>query len=100
MTLKFTANSDSFLFITLYFTIGNQQRELLQHKLTSCDFHSRPLQLNMAKNTESILEGFIEGPLQFPPTYKFDVGTHTYDTRFVAAFEPSSQTHSSTKIPS
>lgn len=43
-----------------------------------------PLQLNMAKNTESILEGFIEGPLHFPPTYKFDVGTHTYDTRFVA----------------
>ncbi|XP_076019762.1 inositol polyphosphate 5-phosphatase K [Genypterus blacodes] len=37
-------------------------------------------QLNMAKNTESILEGFLEGPLKFPPTYKFDVGTHTYDT--------------------
>ncbi|KAM7392963.1 hypothetical protein PAMA_007873 [Pampus argenteus] len=37
-------------------------------------------QLNMAKNTEPILEGFMEGQLQFPPTYKFDVGTHTYDT--------------------
>ncbi|XP_059214018.1 inositol polyphosphate 5-phosphatase K isoform X2 [Centropristis striata] len=37
-------------------------------------------QLNMAKITESILDGFIEGPLKFPPTYKFDVGTHTYDT--------------------
>lgn len=37
----------------------------------------------MAKNTEAILEGFNEGPLKFPPTYKFDVGTHTYDTRFV-----------------
>uniref|UniRef100_A0A672JM81 Inositol polyphosphate-5-phosphatase Ja n=1 Tax=Salarias fasciatus TaxID=181472 RepID=A0A672JM81_SALFA len=37
-------------------------------------------QLNMAKNTESILDGFMEGPLKFPPTYKFDVGTHTYDT--------------------
>ncbi|XP_045923347.1 inositol polyphosphate 5-phosphatase K isoform X1 [Micropterus dolomieu] len=37
-------------------------------------------QLNMAKNTESILEGFMEGPLKFPPTYKFDVGTHKYDT--------------------
>ncbi|AWP15198.1 putative phosphatidylinositol 4-5-bisphosphate 5-phosphatase A [Scophthalmus maximus] len=37
-------------------------------------------QLNMAKNTEAILEGFMEGPLKFPPTYKFDVGTHTYDT--------------------
>lgn len=41
------------------------------------------LQLNMAKNSESILEGFMEGPLKFPPTYKFDVGTNTYDTRFV-----------------
>ncbi|XP_070707088.1 phosphatidylinositol 4,5-bisphosphate 5-phosphatase A [Pempheris klunzingeri] len=37
-------------------------------------------QLNMAKNTESILDGFQEGALNFPPTYKFDVGTHTYDT--------------------
>ncbi|CAM4730444.1 hypothetical protein PO909_022351 [Leuciscus waleckii] len=37
-------------------------------------------QLNMAKKSESVLEGFIEGPLKFPPTYKFDVGTHTYDT--------------------
>uniref|UniRef100_A0A8B9R8T3 Inositol polyphosphate-5-phosphatase Ja n=1 Tax=Astyanax mexicanus TaxID=7994 RepID=A0A8B9R8T3_ASTMX len=34
----------------------------------------------MAKNSESILDGFLEGPLNFPPTYKFDVGTHTYDT--------------------
>uniref|UniRef100_A0A3P8UPL6 Phosphatidylinositol 4,5-bisphosphate 5-phosphatase A n=1 Tax=Cynoglossus semilaevis TaxID=244447 RepID=A0A3P8UPL6_CYNSE len=37
-------------------------------------------QLNMAKNTESILDGFMEGALKFPPTYKFDVGTNTYDT--------------------
>ncbi|KAI7793043.1 putative phosphatidylinositol 4 [Triplophysa rosa] len=37
-------------------------------------------QLNMAKKSESVLEGFMEGPLNFPPTYKFDVGTHTYDT--------------------
>ncbi|XP_072515061.1 inositol polyphosphate 5-phosphatase K [Salminus brasiliensis] len=37
-------------------------------------------QLNMAKNSESVLDGFMEGPLNFPPTYKFDVGTHTYDT--------------------
>lgn len=37
-------------------------------------------QLNMAKNTESILDGFMEGPLKFPPTYKFDVGTNIYDT--------------------
>ena len=41
------------------------------------------LQLNMAKDSETVLEGFQEGPLKFPPTYKFDVGTNTYDTRLV-----------------
>lgn len=38
-------------------------------------------QLNMAKGSETVLEGFHEGPIKFPPTYKFDVGTDTYDTR-------------------
>ncbi|XP_073321585.1 inositol polyphosphate 5-phosphatase K [Pagrus major] len=37
-------------------------------------------QLNMAKDSETVLEGFQEGPLKFPPTYKFDIGTNTYDT--------------------
>ncbi|KAG7279477.1 hypothetical protein CRUP_035863 [Coryphaenoides rupestris] len=37
-------------------------------------------QLNMAKDSETVLEGFQEGPLKFMPTYKFDVGTDTYDT--------------------
>uniref|UniRef100_A0A3P9QC11 Inositol polyphosphate-5-phosphatase J n=1 Tax=Poecilia reticulata TaxID=8081 RepID=A0A3P9QC11_POERE len=37
-------------------------------------------QLNMTKDSETVLEGFQEGPLKFPPTYKFDVGTNTYDT--------------------
>ncbi|KAJ0019176.1 hypothetical protein NQD34_006745 [Periophthalmus magnuspinnatus] len=37
-------------------------------------------QLNMAKDCETVLEGFQEGPLKFPPTYKFDVGTDMYDT--------------------
>uniref|UniRef100_A0A3Q2ZA10 Phosphatidylinositol 4,5-bisphosphate 5-phosphatase A n=1 Tax=Hippocampus comes TaxID=109280 RepID=A0A3Q2ZA10_HIPCM len=37
-------------------------------------------QLNMAKDSETVLEGFQEGPLKFPPTYKFDVGTNIYDT--------------------
>lgn len=63
-------------------TSVHDQQRLLQHKVTSHDLFRAP-QLNMAKNTESILEGFNEGALNFPPTYKFDVGTHTYDTRFV-----------------
>ncbi|KAM9456041.1 inositol polyphosphate 5-phosphatase K isoform 1-T2 [Clarias gariepinus] len=37
-------------------------------------------QLNIAKKRESVMDEFVEGPLSFPPTYKFDVGTHTYDT--------------------
>lgn len=37
----------------------------------------------MAKDSETVLEGFQEGALKFPPTYKFDVGTDTYDTRLV-----------------
>ncbi|OCU01598.1 inositol polyphosphate 5-phosphatase K [Xenopus laevis] len=37
-------------------------------------------QLNTAKIFEPVLNGFMEGPLTFPPTYKFDVSTNTYDT--------------------
>lgn len=42
----------------------------------------------MAKDSETVLEGFQEGPLKFPPTYKFDVGTDTYDTRSVKLSTP------------
>ncbi|XP_033947228.1 LOW QUALITY PROTEIN: phosphatidylinositol 4,5-bisphosphate 5-phosphatase A-like [Pseudochaenichthys georgianus] len=41
-------------------------------------------QLNMAKDSETVLEGFQEGALKFPPTYKFDVGTDTYDTSSIS----------------
>uniref|UniRef100_A0A8C0W1F1 SKICH domain-containing protein n=1 Tax=Castor canadensis TaxID=51338 RepID=A0A8C0W1F1_CASCN len=34
----------------------------------------------MAKNTWPTLKGFQEGPLNFAPTFKFDVGTNKYDT--------------------
>ncbi|NXP21545.1 INP5K phosphatase, partial [Scytalopus superciliaris] len=37
-------------------------------------------QLNMAKKTEAFLREFIEGPLQFKPTYKFDLYSDVYDT--------------------
>nr|XP_030143937.3 inositol polyphosphate 5-phosphatase K isoform X1 [Taeniopygia guttata] len=38
-------------------------------------------QLNMAKNREEFLKDFKEGPLQFKPTYKFDLDSEVYDTR-------------------
>ncbi|XP_021406696.1 inositol polyphosphate 5-phosphatase K isoform X2 [Lonchura striata] len=37
-------------------------------------------QLNMAKNQEEFLKDFKEGPLQFKPTYKFDLDSEVYDT--------------------
>ncbi|XP_051888335.1 phosphatidylinositol 4,5-bisphosphate 5-phosphatase A [Pristis pectinata] len=37
-------------------------------------------QLNIAKVNEPALNGFQEGPLNFRPTYKYDVGTNTFDT--------------------
>ncbi|XP_030328234.1 inositol polyphosphate 5-phosphatase K isoform X1 [Strigops habroptila] len=38
-------------------------------------------QLNMAKKKEAFLQEFIEGPLHFKPTYKFDLHSDVYDTR-------------------
>ncbi|XP_028320992.1 inositol polyphosphate 5-phosphatase K-like isoform X3 [Gouania willdenowi] len=37
-------------------------------------------QLNMMKQKEQILQEFEEGPLDFPPTYKFDLNSDTYDS--------------------
>ncbi|NWI65230.1 PI5PA phosphatase, partial [Todus mexicanus] len=37
-------------------------------------------QLNIAKSSWPVLSGFQEGPLNFPPTFKFDVGTNKYDS--------------------
>ncbi|XP_053556533.1 phosphatidylinositol 4,5-bisphosphate 5-phosphatase A [Bombina bombina] len=37
-------------------------------------------QLNIAKCYEPVLSGFMEGSLTFTPTYKYDVGTNTFDT--------------------
>ncbi|KAM4699625.1 inositol polyphosphate 5-phosphatase K isoform 2-T2 [Discoglossus pictus] len=39
-------------------------------------------QLNMAKKKEPFLQGFLEGPLKFKPTYKFDLNSDVYDTRW------------------
>ena len=38
-------------------------------------------QLNIEKDKGSVFEGFHEGILHFPPTYKFIRGTDTYDQR-------------------
>ncbi|KAM9733019.1 inositol polyphosphate 5-phosphatase Ka isoform 1-T1 [Menidia menidia] len=38
-------------------------------------------QLNMMKKKEQLLQEFEEGPLDFQPTYKFDLKSDTYDSR-------------------
>ena len=43
------------------------------------------LQLKKLIKEEVIFVDFQEGALTFPPTYKYDFGTDTYDTRLVAA---------------
>lgn len=40
------------------------------------------LQLNIAKKKAAFLREFAEGPLQFKPTYKFDLHSNDYDTRY------------------
>lgn len=37
-------------------------------------------QLSRAVLRGEVFKGFEEGPLLFPPTYKFDVGTDNYDS--------------------
>lgn len=39
------------------------------------------LQLSIAKRHDPLLREFQEGPLLFPPTYKFDKNSNNYDTR-------------------
>jgi hypothetical protein len=31
-------------------------------------------------DVKAVFEGYEEGPLSFPPTYRYDVGTDNYDT--------------------
>ncbi|KAK5618376.1 hypothetical protein CRENBAI_019206 [Crenichthys baileyi] len=71
-----------FWFGDLNFRIEDLEMQVVK---SAIDNHKFPMlwekdQLNMAKDSETVLEGFHEGPLKFPPTYKFDVGTNTYDT--------------------
>lgn len=39
------------------------------------------MQLKKLMKDELIFTGFKEGPLTFPPSFKFDMGTDVYDTR-------------------
>lgn len=45
-------------------------------KLQECD------QLRIQKKSGAVFDGFVEAPITFAPTYKFDPGTNIYDTRY------------------
>lgn len=40
----------------------------------------RDIQLPVQQRLELAFEGFQEGQIDFPPTFKFDAGTDDYDT--------------------
>lgn len=43
-------------------------------------------QLSRAVQSGQVFRDFEEGPLMFPPTYKYDVGTDNYDTSSKVGF--------------
>ncbi|XP_016046402.2 phosphatidylinositol 4,5-bisphosphate 5-phosphatase A isoform X2 [Erinaceus europaeus] len=71
-----------FWFGDLNFRIESYDLHFVKFAIDSNQLHQlwEKDQLNMAKNTWPILKGFQEGPLNFAPTFKFDVGTNKYDT--------------------
>ncbi|XP_063578913.1 phosphatidylinositol 4,5-bisphosphate 5-phosphatase A isoform X3 [Pongo abelii] len=71
-----------FWFGDLNFRIESYDLHFVKFAIDSDQLHQlwEKDQLNMAKNTWPILKGFQEGPLNFAPTFKFDVGTNKYDT--------------------
>ncbi|KAM6166053.1 phosphatidylinositol 4,5-bisphosphate 5-phosphatase A isoform 7-T7 [Erethizon dorsatum] len=71
-----------FWFGDLNFRIESYDLRFVKFAIDSDQFHQlwEKDQLNIAKNTWPILKGFQEGPLNFAPTFKFDVGTNKYDT--------------------
>ncbi|GAB1289527.1 Phosphatidylinositol 4,5-bisphosphate 5-phosphatase A [Apodemus speciosus] len=71
-----------FWFGDLNFRIESYDLHFVKFAIDSNQLHQlwEKDQLNMAKSTWPILKGFQEGPLNFAPTFKFDVGTNKYDT--------------------
>lgn len=56
----------------LLFIFGNKARCLL----LACD-----PQLKRQIDEEAVFVGFVEGEINFQPTYKYDTGSDTWDTR-------------------
>ncbi|KAG2456758.1 CC138 protein, partial [Polypterus senegalus] len=72
----------AFLFGDLNFRIDDLDINFVKMKIGEKDLSKlwESDQLNKAKKIEDIFAGFQEGVLNFPPTYKFDVGSNVHDT--------------------
>uniref|UniRef100_H2M101 Inositol polyphosphate-5-phosphatase Ka n=2 Tax=Oryzias latipes TaxID=8090 RepID=H2M101_ORYLA len=73
-----------FLFGDLNFRIQDHGMHFIRSCLTNKTYNllwSKD-QLNMMKKKEALLQEFEEGPLDFAPTYKFDLNSDSYDSRF------------------
>jgi hypothetical protein len=45
--------------------------------------HRFSFKLRIESEAGNAFSGFMEAPIGFPPTYRYDIGTDNYDTRFV-----------------
>uniref|UniRef100_A0A3P9GXF2 Inositol polyphosphate-5-phosphatase Ka n=1 Tax=Oryzias latipes TaxID=8090 RepID=A0A3P9GXF2_ORYLA len=71
-----------FLFGDLNFRIQDHGMHFIRSCLTNKTYNllwSKD-QLNMMKKKEALLQEFEEGPLDFAPTYKFDLNSDSYDS--------------------
>ncbi|XP_053562219.1 inositol polyphosphate 5-phosphatase K isoform X3 [Bombina bombina] len=73
-----------FWFGDLNFRISDFGIHFIREMINSNRYHLlwEKDQLNIAKKKETFLQGFLEGPLKFKPTYKFDLNSDVYDTRW------------------
>ncbi|XP_033123320.1 phosphatidylinositol 4,5-bisphosphate 5-phosphatase A-like [Anneissia japonica] len=81
-TMNIMDHSFVFIFGDLNFRLEGMSREKALNHLVKNELE--PLkekdQLRITLRDRDEFEGYAEGEISFPPTYKFDPGTHDYDT--------------------
>ncbi|KAL6262255.1 hypothetical protein P5V15_007350 [Pogonomyrmex californicus] len=69
----------------LNFRLAQPREEVIQWITNTCFPQESPInmhkdQLRNILNEGAVLRGFEEAPIMFPPTYKYDPGTHNFDS--------------------
>lgn len=69
----------------LNFRLAQPREEVIQWVTDTCFPSSSAISMNKDQlrsvlNEGSVLRGFEEAPITFPPTYKYDPGTQTFDS--------------------